>query len=107
MRVPLSWLRAYAELPDVPARQVADALTRIGLKVEGVEPVGSDVKGVMVAEVLDIEELSGFKKPIRFCQVTTGEEQRGVICGATNFSVGDRVALALPGAELPGVPFTV
>jgi phenylalanyl-tRNA synthetase beta chain len=65
--------------------------------------VGHDVRGVVVAEVLEIEELTGFKKPIRFCRLTAGDgEPHEVICGASNFSVGDRVPLALPGAELPG-----
>ena len=51
----------------------------------------------------EIEELTGFKKPVRYCQVDTGSgEPRGVVCGAVNFAVGDRVPLALPGARLPG-----
>ena len=78
-------------------------LTGCGLEVESVEPVGQDITGVVVAEVLDIEELTGFNKPIRYCQVSTGDgQERHVICGAGNFAVGDRVALALPGAVLPG-----
>ena len=56
--------------------------------------VGHDIAGVVVAEVLDIEELTGFNKPIRYCQVSTGDgQERHVICGAANFVVGDRVAL--------------
>src|SRR5499433_1909247 len=41
-------------------------------------------------------------RPIRYCHVTTGAEERDVICGATNFFVGDRVPFAPPGAVLPG-----
>ena len=78
-------------------------LTACGLEVETVEQVGHDISGVVVAEVLDIEELTGFNKPIRYCQVSTGDgQERHVICGASNFAVGDRVALAQPGAVLPG-----
>jgi phenylalanyl-tRNA synthetase beta chain len=103
MRVPLSWLLEYADLPDVPAREIADKLTTAGLNVETVTAVGHDVPGVVVGEVTAIEELTGFKKPIRYCQVVTGEaEPHGVICGAVNFAVGDRVPVALPGAVLPG-----
>ena len=105
MRVPLSWLREYADLPEVPVREVAAKLIAAGLEVESVTAVGAGIRGVTIGEVLEIEELPGFKKPIRYCQVavSAGEAQpRGVICGATNFAVGDRVPVALPGAVLTG-----
>ena len=111
MRVPLSWLRTYAPLPaPADATEVAGRLTAAGLEVESLESVGHDVRGVVVAQVLLIEELTGLKKPIRYCRVAVSEEQlagppdeaSGVICGAVNFAVGDRVALAPPGAVLPG-----
>jgi phenylalanyl-tRNA synthetase beta chain len=103
MRVPLSWLREYAPLADsVTAAEVARRLTAAGLEVETVEAVGHDVRGVVVGQVLDIEELTGFRKPIRYCAVTTGAETREVICGAVNFAVGDKVPFAPPGAVLPG-----
>jgi phenylalanyl-tRNA synthetase beta chain len=113
MRVPLSWLLEYAAIapagapigsePEIDVQEVARRLTACGLEVESIEPVGHDLSGVVVAEVLDVEELTGYNKPIRYCQVSTGDGQdRHVICGATNFAAGDRVALALPGAILPG-----
>ena len=111
MRVPLSWLRQYAPVPDpVDVADVARRLTAAGLEVEAFESVGHDIRGVVVGQVLSIEELTGMKKPIRYCRVAVSESQlladpseaSGVICGATNFAVGDRVAFALPGAMLPG-----
>jgi phenylalanyl-tRNA synthetase beta chain len=108
MLVPLSWLLEYAALqpaadggPDVS--EVARRLTAAGLEIEGIDHVGQDITDVVVAQVLDIEELTGFSKPIRYCRVSYGPDQeRSVICGAVNFSAGDRVPLALPGAVLPG-----
>jgi phenylalanyl-tRNA synthetase beta chain len=110
MLVPLSWLVEYAhveeaQLPPIDAAEVARRLTAVGLEIEGIEQVGHDISGLVVARVLEIEELTGHKKPIRYCRVTVGEsvaDQRSVICGAVNFVVGDLVALALPGACLPG-----
>ncbi len=108
MRLPLSWLLEYAAVgvrPDDEAgvTDLARRLTACGLEIESVEPVGHDVSGVVVAEVLDVEELTGFAKPIRYCQVATGDGlDRHVICGASNFAIGDRVPLAVPGAMLPG-----
>jgi phenylalanyl-tRNA synthetase beta chain len=53
--------------------------------------------------VLTIEEITEFKKPIRYVGLDCGEKEiRYVICGATNFAVGDIVVAALPGAVLPG-----
>ncbi len=110
MKVPLSWLREYAAVdPATDPGEVARRLTAAGLEVESTERVGYDIRGVVIAEVLSIEELPGFKKPIRYCRVAVeegheagAEGTHGVICGATNFSVGDRVPLAVPGAVLPG-----
>ena len=104
MRVPLSWLAQYAALGEVlpdPA-DVARRLTAAGLEVETFEPAGQDISGVIIGEVTGIEELTGFRKPIRYCQVSDGASTREVICGAVNFAVGDRVAFAPPGAVLPG-----
>src|SRR6202046_5082785 len=111
MRVPLSWLRTYAPLPDpVDATEVSRRLTAAGLEVESLESGGHDIRGGIVGPVLSIEELTGLKKPIRYCRVAVSEvqlagppdEASGVICGATNFAVGGRVPLARPGAMLPG-----
>ncbi len=104
MRLPLSWLAEAAGLEaDLDPADVARRLTAAGLEVESVEPAGQDITGVLVAEVTAVEELTGFKKPVRYCQVSTGDgESRGVICGAVNFAAGDRVPLAQPGARLPG-----
>ncbi len=103
MRVPLSWLLEYASVdPATEPAEVARRLTAAGLEVESTEPVGQDIRGVVVGEVTGIEELTEFRKPIRYCAVRAGSGEQHVICGAVNFSVGDRVPLAVPGAVLPG-----
>jgi phenylalanyl-tRNA synthetase beta chain len=109
MRVPLSWLREYVDLPATESgRDVQAKLISAGLEVETVEQLGADLKGpLVVGQVVTIEELEGFKKPIRFCTVDVGPangtgEPQEIICGARNFQVGDKVVVALPGAVLPG-----
>ncbi len=60
MRVPLSWLREYAPLPEsADTTDVARRLTAAGLEVESLESVGHDIRGVVIAQVLSIEELAG------------------------------------------------
>ena len=105
MRAPLSWIRDFVEIPtSVSADEISDGLVRVGFEVEEVIYQGSDIKGPLAfAEVLSIEEITEFKKPIRYVGLDCGEKQtRYVICGATNFKVGDIVLAALPGAVLPG-----
>ncbi|MBP0459886.1 phenylalanine--tRNA ligase subunit beta [Streptomyces montanisoli] len=109
MRVPLSWLREYVELPATETgRDVQARLVSAGLEVETVEQLGAGLKGpLVVGQVRTIEELEGFKKPIRFCTVDVGTangtgEPQEIVCGARNFAVGDKVVVVLPGAELPG-----
>ncbi|MFF0448645.1 phenylalanine--tRNA ligase subunit beta [Streptomyces sp. NPDC004609] len=109
MRVPLSWLREYVDLPaSETGRDVQTKLIAAGLEVETVEQLGAGLKGpLVVGRVLTIEELTGFKKPIRFCTVDVGAangtgEPQEIVCGARNFSVGDKVVVVLPGAVLPG-----
>ncbi|MFH8290554.1 phenylalanine--tRNA ligase subunit beta [Streptomyces sp. NPDC018059] len=109
MRVPLSWLREYVDLPATETgRDVQAKLIEVGLEVETVEQLGGGLKGpLVVGKVLTIEELEGFKKPIRFCTVDVGTangtgEPQEIVCGARNFAVGDKVVVVLPGAVLPG-----
>ncbi|BBX61264.1 phenylalanine--tRNA ligase beta subunit [Mycobacterium saskatchewanense] len=107
MRVPYSWLRevvaAGAPDWDVAPKDLEQALVRIGHEVEEVQTLGPVDGPLTVGRVTDIEELTGFKKPIRACLVDVGaEEQREIICGATNFAVGDLIVAALPGTILPG-----
>ncbi len=107
MRIPMEWLRELVDLPpDVDARAVAERLIAAGLEVESVEVAGGGLTGpLVVGRVEAIDELTDFKKPIRWCQVDVGAEHggvRGIVCGARNFAVGDLVVVALPGAVLPG-----
>ncbi|MFM1985240.1 MAG: hypothetical protein RLZZ295_406 [Actinomycetota bacterium] len=105
MRAPLSWIKEFVEIPaSVTAEQISDGLIRVGFEVEEIIKQGADLTGPLkFAKVLTIEEITEFKKPIRYVGLDCGEgETRYVICGATNFAVGDLIVAALPGAVLPG-----
>ncbi|GAA4918548.1 phenylalanine--tRNA ligase subunit beta [Streptomonospora salina] len=109
MRVPVSWLNEFTDLPEgVSGRELAEKLIALGLEVETVDRVGADISGpITVGRVLSVEELTEFKKPIRYCRVDVAAangsgEPQNIVCGARNFGEGDLVVVALPGAELPG-----
>ena len=105
MRAPLSWIREFVDIPaNITSEEIANGLIRVGFEVEEIIQAGSDLTGPLkFAKVLTVEEITEFKKPIRYVGLDCGEkETRYVICGATNFAVGDMVVAALPGAVLPG-----
>ncbi len=107
MRLPYSWLRevvaAGAPGWDVEPHDLEQALIRVGHEVEDIITLGPVTGPLRVGRVTAIEELAEFKKPIRACTVDVGEgRDRDIVCGATNFAVGDLVVVALPGAVLPG-----
>ena len=104
MRVPLSWLAEYVSLPQgASAETVMDELVKVGLEEEGAHGYGL-TGPIVVGEVLDfVEEPQTNGKTIRWCQVRVGaEDVRGIVCGARNFEIGDKVVVTLPGAILPG-----
>ena len=115
MRLPYSWLREIVQAGapgwDVSPDELEAALIRIGHEVEEIIPVGPVTGPLTIGRVAHIEELTEFKKPIRAVKVDVGSrnvegEPRDIVCGATNFAVGDLVVVALPGTVLPG-DFTI
>lgn len=111
MKVSVSWLRDVVDLPELSADELERALVRVGLEVEEITDLRTTVEGpLVVGRVEAIEELTGLKKPIRYCQVQVGSQYRGsgpggtrgIICGAVNFAPGDLVVVAVPGTVLPG-----
>lgn len=91
----------------VTSEELDSGFVRVGFETEGYEPL-PEIKGpVVIGRVEKIEELTDFKKPIRYCQVNVGQangtgELQGIICGARNFEEGSLVPVSLPGAVLPG-----
>lgn len=120
MRIPLSWLREYAQVPaDATAEDVMAELVKVGLEEEDVHRPTDELSGpIVVGQVLSKEpEPQKNGKTINWCSVRVvpeGAEQtltgegidpsgvQGIVCGAHNFEVGDKVVVTLPGAVLPG-----
>ena len=107
MRLPYSWLREVVQRGapgwDVEPHDLEQALIRVGHEVEDIITLGPVTGPLTVGRVSAIEELTEFKKPIRACKVDVGgPATQDIVCGATNFVVGDLVVVALPGTTLPG-----
>jgi phenylalanyl-tRNA synthetase beta chain len=106
MRVPLSWLREYVPI-EVPLDKLTEKLSVASAEVEGIERIGvTDADGNLerfrVGRVLEAEKHPNADR-LQLCRVDVGEgEPRQIVCGAWNFGPGATVAVALPGAVLPG-----
>ncbi len=100
MKLPISWLNDWIEADADPER-VADALTRRGFYVEGIERHGHRYPGVVVARVLDVRKHPNADK-LTLCRVDGGAGELSVVCGAPNVRPGMIVPLATVGATLPG-----
>jgi len=104
VKVTLNWLREFVDI-DVGLKKLVELLNFSGTKVESVRTPGDDLHGVVVAEVLKIEDHPNADTLVLVDVRTDGGERR-VVCGARNFSVGDRVPLAQVGARLADMTIT-
>ena len=103
MLISLNWLSNYVDLSDKTTDEIEYALTMIGFEVEGIKNTGlPDLPKVVVGEVLAREQHPDADR-LSVCDVNVGgEESLQIVCGASNYDVGDRIPVALVGARLPG-----
>ncbi|MEA5113881.1 MAG: phenylalanine--tRNA ligase subunit beta [Geobacteraceae bacterium] len=100
MIVTYNWLKEFVDFNLTP-EELAQMLTMLGLEVEGMRTIGSDMDAVIVAQVEEKSQHPNADK-LSLCKVNNGREIISVVCGAQNFKSGDKVALAQVGAVLPG-----
>lgn len=102
MNVSYQWLEQYVDLSGVSARELAELLTRGGVEVDGVESRNQGVDKVVVGYVVEKEKHPDADK-LNVCKVDVGGEERlQIVCGAPNVDAGQKVPVALVGANLPG-----
>jgi phenylalanyl-tRNA synthetase beta chain len=102
MFVSYKWLQDYIDLSGVTAQELAEKITKSGIEVEGVDMLNEGIKGVVVGHVLERVQHPNADK-LSKCLVDVGEEQPiQIICGAPNVAQGQKVAVAMVGAVLPG-----
>jgi phenylalanyl-tRNA synthetase beta chain len=101
MKIPYSWLREYCD-PGVGVAEIAERLVMTGTEVERVGAVGPpSAEGFVVGKVLSAEQHPNADR-LRVCAVDSGDGERTIVCGAANVAAGQTVAVALPGARMPG-----
>ena len=101
MKFSVNWLREFVELPP-SIEALAELLTMSGVEIEAIEKRGADFDHVVIARIDDSKPHPNADR-LSVCIVDDGSgTKRQIVCGAKNYKVGDKVPLALPGAELSG-----
>jgi phenylalanyl-tRNA synthetase beta chain len=100
VRIPLSWLQEFVELTE-SIDELTAILDDLGLVVEGVERVGEGLDDVVVARIDEVRVIEGADR-VRLVVIDAGQGPVEIVCGATNFEVGNHVPFAPVGAVLPG-----
>jgi len=105
MKFTLSWLKDYLDT-TATADEIADALNRTGLEVEGVENPADALRPFVIVDVLEAEQHPDADK-LRVCNVTDGSDQFQIVCGAPNARAGMKAVLGKAGTYVPGADFTL
>lgn len=103
MKVSYQWLSEYVDVSGHTAEELAEKLTRSGIEVDIVENRNQGVAGVVVGYVKSKQKHPDADK-LNVCLVDAGQgEDLQIVCGAPNVDAGQKVPVALVGAELPGI----
>jgi phenylalanyl-tRNA synthetase beta chain len=100
MKFSVNWLREFVDLLRNP-EEIAEVLTRAGIETKNIETRGATIEQVIVSQITASSRHPNADR-LTVCEVDDGSgTKRQIVCGATNYRVGDKVPLALPGAKLP------
>jgi phenylalanyl-tRNA synthetase beta chain len=102
MNVSLNWLQERLDFGSRSLAEVCDLLTFAGIEIDGLHETGVKSGDIVVAEIKEAVQHPDADR-LKVTQVDAGEGSlRQIVCGATNYQVGDKVPCCLPGAQLPG-----
>ena len=100
MKFSVNWLREFVDLPKIP-EDIAELLTRAGIETKNIETRGANIEKVIVSQITASSRHPNADR-LTVCEVDDGSgTKRQIVCGATNYKIGDKVPLALPGTKLP------
>ena len=100
MKITYNWLKEFIDTGLTP-EELHKKFFTLGIGVETFGPLYSDVTKVVIAKLLKVDKHPDADK-LTLCEVDTGSELLKIVCGAKNHKAGDKVAVAVNGATLPG-----
>jgi phenylalanyl-tRNA synthetase beta chain len=99
MKFSVNWLREFVDLPR-NSEEIAELLNRAGIETKKIETRGANIDKVIVSQITASSRHPNADR-LTVCEVDDGSgTKRQIVCGATNYKVGDKVPLALPGSKL-------
>ena len=101
MYISINWIKDFVDLDGIDVENLIYKFTMSTAEVEGITKHGQDVNGVIVAQILSVENVENSKK-LHKLMVDTGKEKLQVICGAPNVREGAKVAFAQVGSTVGG-----
>ncbi|TRM12902.1 phenylalanine--tRNA ligase subunit beta [Lentibacillus cibarius] len=101
MLVSINWLNQYVDTKSFTPEELAELITKTGIEVDGIDYFAEQSSDVVVGYVDTCQRHPNADK-LNLCQVDVGDEKLQIICGAPNVRQGQKVAVAKPGAVLPG-----
>lgn len=101
MKLPICWLKEFADIGDATPEQVAEALLSVGFEVEEIIYAGAEIENVVVGKVISCKPHAN-SDHLHICMVDVASEILQIVCGAPNVTEGDVVPCALVGSKLPG-----
>ncbi|ADO41394.1 phenylalanine--tRNA ligase subunit beta [Ketogulonicigenium vulgare] len=105
MKFTLSWLKDHLDT-TASVEEITEALTDLGLEVEGVEDKTARLRGFKIGKVLNAVQHPDADK-LRVCTVLTADGEQQIVCGAPNARTGITVVVASPGTYVPGIDVTI
>ncbi len=105
MKFTLSWLKDHLDT-QATLDEIAEALTDLGLEVEGITNPAAKLADFTLGKVLSAQSHPDADR-LRVCQVETDEGVKQIICGAPNAREGITVVVAKPGVYVPGIDTTI
>ncbi len=105
MKFTLSWLKEHLDT-QASVDDITEALTDLGLEVEGVENPAAKLENFTLAKVKEASQHPDADR-LRVCTVETDQGDAQIVCGAPNARAGITVVLARPGDYVPGIDVTL
>jgi phenylalanyl-tRNA synthetase beta chain len=102
VKVTVNWLKEFLDTDEIDAKNIAQLLTMSGTEVKKIEYIGEKYKGIVVGKVIEYSLHPNADK-LFVCKVDIGNKILNIVCGAKNFKIEDKVAVALEGARVDNI----